>query len=87
MKTHPTKVQEPLAINSTVFWLRDTVGPDGKTLAVNVRVPAKPLRLRTVIRDGPKFPGEMNRVLGLETSAKSAEADGATIVTNTGGER
>ena len=55
-------------------------------LAVKVSIPAKPLRLRTRITVGPEFPGEMNSVAGLGRRAKSAEADGAIMVTNMEGD-
>ncbi len=50
------EVPEPPEYRTTLSGFKDTVGPDGETMAVRVTVPEKPLMLADWICDVPDAP-------------------------------
>jgi hypothetical protein len=53
--------------------LKDTCGPDGETVAVNVSVPEKPFMLVSVMEVVPDEPWATVREVGLELTVKLGE--------------
>jgi len=62
---------EPPADRLTDVGLRDSRGPDGETVELNVRVPEKPFVLVSVIEVVPDELGATVKDIGLEVIEKS----------------